>query len=153
MSFDIKSLVTVKEKAESEGVWVNWDDELSFLVNYIGKGIIKEARKKSLVKTANRRTHQIEESIDDDKFDKELMELSFSSWKGMKVKHLKELLDPSITEIVASPDKDELAVEFSEENKGMLTSYYNLSFSRFITSVATEIEVYQKYKEEELLKN
>jgi hypothetical protein len=150
---DLKSLVKVRENLSS-GVWIPWDEkgEISFNVTYCGKDAISKSRKASLSKKLNQRTHQYEETLDDDKFDYAIMKNTIIGWKGLKVKHLKEILDPRV-DMSELAGQDEVEVEFNADNLDFIIKNYNLTFSRFISGASLDIEVYNKHQEEEQIKN
>ena len=150
---NLKDIVTVKTGTK-EGVKVSWEDDQSvgFLVAYCGRDILNKARKNSTEKRLNNKTHQIEEIIADDKFDREIMDAVLVGWWGLKVKHLKQILDLSI-EIKVDEKDLEKDVEFTSDNKQIILNTSNLTFGRFITGVALDIETYRRYQEEQAIKN
>jgi len=149
---DLKGL-KVKEDSD-KGVKIPWNDEgdMGFIVNYCGKSAISKARKASLTKKLNTKTHQYEDILDDDKFDFAIMKNTIKGWWGLKVKHLKEILDPRVdmSELVGQ-EEDE--VEFNLDNLDFIIKNYNLTFSRFISGASLDIEVYNKHQEEDQIKN
>lgn len=151
---DLKSLVKVKETSVEGGVRIPWDEngDVGFIVQYCGKSAIAKARKSSLTKQLNRKTHQYEEILDDDKFDYEIMKNTIKGWWGLKVKHLKEILDPRV-DLSALKGQEEVEIDFSPDNLDLIINNYNLTFSRFISGASLDIEIYTKHQEEEEIKN
>jgi hypothetical protein len=154
---NINEVLEIRPKGEVvEGVWVPWNDEEDspeFQLSYMGRDLITKARKKALTRMLDKKQHRFVDEVDEDKFDKYLMKLSVKSFRNLKVKHLVEILDPTKTELKASPDMDEKEVDFSDINLQVILDNYNLAFSRFVSSVSLEVETYRQYKEEEARKN
>ncbi len=146
--------IKVREKAEEKGIFIPWseDGEMGFLIKYCGKEAISKSRKASLTKKLNPKTHQYEDTLDDDKFDYAVMKNTIKGWRGLKVKHLKEILDPRVdmSELVG---QEEVEVEFTPENLDFIIKNYNLTFSRFISGASLDIDVYNQHQEEEQTKN
>jgi len=151
---NLKDLITVRGDSEvAEGVRVPWDEtgDVGFVVSYCGKKAITKARKKSLQKKLNPKTHQFEEDIDEEKFDFELMNAMVQGWWGLKAKHVPEILDPTIFNIEITDPETE--IPFTPESKDILIKNYNLTFNRFITTAAMDIETYQRFRDEQAIKN
>lgn len=151
---NLKDVVKVTDKKEDEGVRVPWNEtgDVGFILAYCGKGSISKARKNSLTKTHNFKTHQFDETLDDEKFDYEVMKATVKGWWGLKAKHLKEILDPSRFDLKEFEGSEE-DVPVTDDNKDIIIRNYNLTFSRFVSSVTMDIEVYRKYQEEVEVKN
>lgn len=156
-SVNLKDIAKIRPEGEREdGIFVPWGDESDtpeFKISYMGREIIKKARKAALTNSWSKKAHRMEENIDEDKLDKVLMELSVVGWKGLKVKHLKEILDPSSVVLETDSENMEAEVEYNPENKDIIITHYNLSFSRFVSGISLEVDTYRKYKEEQLRKN
>ena len=153
---DISSIVKVKDEAvKNDGVFAPWDEDETclFKIAYIGKNKISAARKASTSQKLDRKTHRFVDNVDDDKFDKELMLRSILGWSGFKFKHLAEVLDPSRVDVEVTENQLEMDIPFTDEWLEVIATYYNLSFSRFISGISFEIDTYQQMKEEELRKN
>jgi hypothetical protein len=152
---DVSLVVKVKDKSVDDGVFVAWDEDETcfFKLAYVGKSTIALARKASTTQKLDRKTHRFIDDVDDDKFDKELMCRSILDWKGLKYKHLAEILDPNRVDVEVKESQAEVEIPFSEETRDIIATYYNLSFSRFASGVSFEIDTYQQMKKEELIKN
>lgn len=150
---NLKEAVKMKD-IQNKGVKVPWDENnnVGFIVGYCGRMSLLSARRKATEKVHNIKTHQIDERINDDKFEVTLMDESLLGWWGLKGKHLVEILDP-MAEINLSEKELEEDIPYTTENKEIILKLHNPTFSRFISSVSLDIEVYQKYKEEILIKN
>ena len=148
---DLRNIVKVAE--EGEGVWAPWeeDETVAFKIAYMGRELLRRVRRKSVVKTVNPKTKRIEEDINEDILDKELMASSLVGWRGLKLKHLNSLLDPSVT--ITFDGDPEAEVPFTPENKEILLNCFNLAFSRFISGVSADAETYRKLREQSLEKN
>jgi len=150
---NLKEIVKVRESSD-EGVKIPWDEEgtVLFSVKYCGKNSISKARKSSLTKKLNPKTHQYEDTLDDDKFDYAIMKNTITGWSGLKAKHLKEILDPAV-DLSTLAGQEEVEVEFTPENLDFIIKNYNLTFSRFISGASMDIEVYNKHQEVDAIKN
>lgn len=152
---DLKNLIVEKE-GKRDSVRVPWteDGNVGFVIAYTGRDVLMKARKKALIRSFNPKSHRIEENLDESRFDFEVLRETLIGWWGLKIKHLKDILDPSRIDLSKLKAEDlEKDVPFNEENRDIIISFYNLNFNNFLTSVATDIEVYRKCKEEELEKN
>lgn len=151
---DLKSIVK-SIPTSAQGVRVPWDEkgEVGFCLLYTGKDILSRSREKSLIRKYDHKTHRIEEKLDSEKFDLEVLRETVVGWWGLKVKYLKDILDPSKAALNLTDAQLEEEVPFNDENRDVILTNYNLTFNNFITSVAMDIEVYRQYKNEELEKN
>ena len=61
-------------------------------VCYLGRDELLALRKKCVTTKFNKKTHQPEEELDDDKFLKEYSKAIIKSWSGFKYRYLEELL-------------------------------------------------------------
>ena len=59
---------------------------------YLAREELLKLRKKCVTTKFNRRTHQPEETLDEDKFLVQYTEAVIKGWKGLKVSYLEELL-------------------------------------------------------------
>ena len=150
---NLKDFVKVRESSD-EGVRIPWDEtgNIGFLITYCGKEAIAKARKASLSKKLNTKTHQYEEVLDDDKFDYAIMKNTIKGWYGLKAKHLKEMLDPRV-DTSGLAGQEEVEIEFTPDNLDLVIQNYNLTFSRFISGASLDIEVYNQHQGETLAKN
>ena len=151
---NLKDLIKVKTEKE-QGIRVPWDEkgDVGFIISYCGRDVIVKARKAALKTSFNYKTRQYDETLDDEKFDYEIMKSTIVGWWGLKAKNLAEILDPSTTELVISDTDLEQEISYTPESKDILIKNYNLTFSRFISAVSMDIEEYRKCKEESLRKN
>ena len=61
-------------------------------VCYLGRDELLALRKKCVTTKFNKKTHQPEEELDDDKFLREYSKAIIKSWSGFKYRYLEELL-------------------------------------------------------------
>ena len=103
----IKNLV-----AKETTSWVEFPDIEGFEVElvYLNREDLMKIRNRSLTFKFNKRTRQREEEIDNDKFLEAYSEKAIKGWKGLKAKHLPDLLPVDISNM----DSEEL-IEYNED--------------------------------------
>ena len=104
-------------------------------------------RNRSLTFKFNKRTRQREEEIDNDKFLEAYSEKAIKGWKGLKAKHLPDLLPVDISNM----DSEEL-IEYNEDEALELLKNSTV-FDQFVTDCMNDYEQFSKKKEEEDEKN
>jgi len=101
---------------------------------YLGRDELVKLRKKCITTKFNKRTHQPEENLDEDRFIEEYVSAVIKGWKGLKYSYLEEFLLVDISK--QNPD-DELA--FTQENAELLMRNSN-SFDTWITDTVSNLE-------------
>lgn len=132
---DLKSLITNNKIIETE------HPELEGFVVTIG--FISREKTKKLIEKAtttkyNRKTHQPEETIDNDLFLSMYTKELIKDWKGLKYAYLTELLPVDISQVDGEEE-----LEYSEENA--LDLMKNSSdFDTWLSSVTGDIRNFNK---------
>lgn len=101
---------------------------------YLGRDELLKLRKRCISTKFNKRTHQPEETLDEDKFLEEYVSSVIKGWKGLKYSYLEEFLLVDISK--QNPD-DELP--FNQENAELLMRNSN-SFDTWITDTVSNLE-------------
>ena len=128
---------------------VEFPDIDGFVVNlvYLTREDLMKIRNQSLTFKFNKRTRQREEEIDNDKFLAEYTRRAVKGWKGLKVKHLPNLLPVDISAM-----NGEESLEYSEEEAIDLITNSTV-FDQFITDTMNEFEQFSVTKKETDVKN
>jgi len=112
-----------KLMVDSKAVWIDFPGLSGFSVEVanLSRKELGSLRKRCTSQKFDRKTRQLIESLDEDKFVSEFAEASIKNWKGLTVEHLETLIlidtegqDPS-TEIEYSKDNAEVLVTNSSE--------------------------------------
>ena len=140
----IKNLI-----AKETTSWVEFPDIEGFEVElvYLNREDLMKIRNRSLTFKFNKRTRQREEEIDNDKFLEAYSEKAIKGWKGLKAKHLPDLLPVDISNM----DSEEL-IEYNEDEALELLKNSTV-FDQFVTDCMNDYEQFSKKKEEEDEKN
>ena len=128
---------------------VEFPDVEDFVISlvYLTREDLMKIRNSSLAFKFNKRTRQREEEIDNDKFLAEYTRRAIKGWKGLKVKHLPNLLPVDISDM----DGEE-SLEYSEEEAIDLITNSTV-FDQFITDTMNEFEQFSVTKKETDVKN
>ena len=120
----------------SKTVAVDFPGYKGFYVDicYLGRDELVKLRKRCISTKFNKRTHQPEENLDEDKFLEEYVSAVIKGWKGLKYSYLEEFLLVDISK--QNPD-DELA--FNQENAELLMRNSN-SFDTLVTDTVSNLE-------------
>ncbi len=133
----LKSLMT-----PSKTVTVDFPGMEGFEIDlcYLAREELLKLRKKTITTKFNRRTHQPEEILDEDKFVVEYTAAVIKGWKGLKVSYLEELLlvdtdglDPN-SELPYSPEEAEILMRNSN------------SFDTWVTEAVSDLENFTRNK-------
>lgn len=107
---------------------------------YLAREELLKLRKKCVTNKFNRKTHQPEEILDEEKFLVEYVAAVIKGWSGLKLSHLEELLlvdtdgmDPD-TELPYSQDEAEMLMRNSS------------SFDEWVTETVGDLENFTKSK-------
>lgn len=104
---------------DTKAVWIDFPGCEGFevqVVNLSRKEMIA-LRKRCLVTKLDRKTRQMSEELNEDKFVEEFSRSTITGWKGLKLKYLKELI---LVDLKGQDEEAEL--EYSEENAQLLVS-------------------------------
>ena len=91
-------------------------------------------RKRCVTTKFNKKTHQPEEELNDDKFLTEYTKAVIKGWKGLKYRYLEELLLVDVSSL--EPD-DELP--YTQENAELLMKNANM-FDTWVTETVGDLE-------------
>ena len=109
-------------------------------VCYLGRDELVKPRKRCVSTKFNRKTHQPEEIIDDEKFLVEYVSSVIKGWSGLKLSHLEELLLVDTEGL--DPDAELL---YSQEEAEMLMRN-SASFEEWLTETVGDLENFTKSK-------
>ena len=101
---------------------------------YLGRDELLKLRKRCISTKFNKRTHQPEENLDEEKFLEEYVNAVIKGWSGLKFSYLEEFLLVDVSKF--DPD-DEL--QFTQENAELLMRNSN-SFDSWITDTVSNLE-------------
>ena len=107
---------------------------------YLAREELIKLRKKCISTKFNRKTHQPEEDLDENKFLTEYTKAVVKGWKGFKYRYLEELLLVDIGDL--DPD-DELP--FTQENNELLMKNANM-WDTWVTETAGDLENFTSAK-------
>ena len=107
---------------------------------YLAREELVKLRKKCISTKWNKKTHQPEEDLDDEKFLVEYTKAVIKGWKGLKYRYLEELLLVDIADL--DPD-DELP--YTQENSELLMRNAN-AFYTWVTETIGDLENFTGHK-------
>tara|TARA_B100000131_G_scaffold109311_1_gene106262 strand:- start:13458 stop:13910 length:453 start_codon:yes stop_codon:yes gene_type:complete len=128
---DLKQLVV-----DSKAMWIDFAglDGFSIEIANLSRKELNSIRKKCTTSKFNRKTRQIEEILDDDKFVKEFTKGTIKNWKGLSLEHLETLL------LIDAGDKDKSEeVAYSRENAEILVGQ-STEFDTWLNEVVFDLE-------------
>lgn len=134
MSTNTVSLATLM--TPSKTVTIDFPGFKGFSVDltYLAREELLKLRKKCVSTKFNKKTHQPEETIDDEKFLAEYVKAVIKGWSGLKFKYLENLL---LVDISSLDPEDELG--FTHENAEMLMKN-STSFDSWVTETVGDLE-------------
>ena len=129
--------------------WVEFPDIPGFEVNlrYITREDLLKIRNASLTYKFNKRTRQKEEEVDSDKFITNYAEKAIAGWRGLKIKHLPQLLPADVSGLNGNE-----VIEYSEEEAVELLKNSTI-FDQFVSDTLNDFEQFSRTKAEEDSKN
>ena len=101
---------------------------------YLAREELLKLRKRCVSTKFNKKTHQPEESLDEDKFLTEYVSAVIKGWSGLKFRYLEELLLVDVSSL--EPD-DELP--YTQENAELLMKNSN-GFDTWVTESVGDLE-------------
>lgn len=107
---------------------------LSVDLTYLSREELIKLRKKCVTNKFNRKTHQPEEVLDEDKFLSEYCKAVIQNWSGFKYRYLEELLLVDVSQF--DPD-DELP--YTRENAELLMKNSS-DFDTWVTETVGDLE-------------
>ena len=109
-------------------------DGMTIQLTYLAREEMLKLRKRCLTTKFNKKTHQPEEELDEEKFLTEYCKSVIQGWKGLKFRYLEELLLVEIGDL--DPD-DELP--HTQENAELLMRNAN-EFDTWVTETVGDLE-------------
>lgn len=101
---------------------------------YLAREELVKLRKRCLSTKFNKKTHQAEETLDDDKFLSEYCKAVIKGWSGLKYRYLEELLLVDIGDL--DPDSE---LPYTQENAELLMKNAT-SFDTWVTETVSDLE-------------
>lgn len=101
---------------------------------YLAREELVKLRKRCITTKYNKKTHQPEEIIDDEKFISEYCSAVIKGWTGLKYRYLEELL---LVDISSLDPEDELA--YTSDNAELLMKNSN-TFDTWVTETVGDLE-------------
>ena len=107
---------------------------MSVLLCYLAREELVKLRKKCLSTKFNRKTHQPEEDLDEDKFLTEYCKAVIKGWSGLKYRYLEELL---LVDISSLDPEDDLI--YTQDNAELLMKN-STAFDTWVTETVGDLE-------------
>tara|TARA_Y100000114_G_scaffold13517_1_gene10868 strand:+ start:295 stop:717 length:423 start_codon:yes stop_codon:yes gene_type:complete len=107
---------------------------------YLAREELLKLRKRCISTKWNKKTHQPEEDLDEDKFLAEYSKAIIKGWKGLKYRYLEELL---LVDISSLDPEDELP--YTLENAELLMKNAN-NFDTWVTETLGDLENFTQAK-------
>ena len=107
---------------------------MSVSLCYLAREELVKLRKKCVTNKFNKKTHQPEELLDEDKFLVEYTKSVIKGWSGLKYRYLEELL---LVDVSALDADDELL--HTQENSELLMRNSSI-FDTWVTETVSELE-------------
>ena len=125
-----------KLMVDSKAVWIDFPGLSGFSIEVanLSRKELTSLRKRCTSQKFDRKTRQLVEDLDEDKFVKEFSMVSIKNWKGLTLEHLETLLLVDIGE--EDPEKE---VEYSAENAEVLVSN-STEFDTWLNEVVFDLE-------------
>ena len=107
---------------------------------YLAREELLKLRKRCISTKWNKKTHQPEEDLDEDKFLAEYSKAIIKGWKGLKYRYLEELL---LVDISSLDPEDELAYTL-ENAELLLKNEYN--FDSWVSETLGDLDIFTQAK-------
>jgi hypothetical protein len=128
---DLKKLMV-----DTKAVWMDFPGLSGFEVQIanLSRKELTGLRKRCTVQKFDRKTRQVIETLDDEKFVKEFAIATVKNWKGLTIQHLETLL------LIDTDGKDpEETLAYSEENAEILVSS-STEFDSWLNEVVFDLD-------------
>ena len=132
-----------KLMVDTKSVWMDFAGLTGFSVEVanLSRKELTALRKRCTSQKFDRKTRQLMEDIDEDKFVKEFTKASVKNWKGLTLEHLTTLM------LVDTSDEDpEKEVPYSEENAEVLVAN-SAEFDTWLNEVVFDLENFRSGSE------
>lgn len=128
---DLKKLVV-----DTKSVWVDFPGLSGFSVEVanLSRKELNNLRKRCTVQKFDRKSRQVVETLDEDKFVREFSVATVKGWKGLTLEHLETLL---LIDVEGQDMSKEL--EFTEDNAETLVSSSN-EFDTWLNEVVFDLD-------------
>ena len=140
MSEQVVSLSSLMTPSKTVQVDFPGYKDFRVLVCYLAREELVKLRKKCMTTKFNKRTHQPEEELNEEKFLKEYCKAVIRGWSGFKYSYLEELL---LVDISDFDPNDELP--YTEDNAETLMKNSD-GFDTWLTETASDLENFTKSK-------
>lgn len=128
---DLKKLVV-----DTKSVWVDFPGLKGFSVEVanLSRKELNNLRKRCTVQKFDRKTRQVVETLDEDKFVREFSVATVKNWKGLTLEHLETLL------LIDTEGQDmSKELEYTEDNAEVLVSSSN-EFDTWLNEVVFDLD-------------
>ena len=125
-----------KLMVDTKSAWIDFAGLPGFSVEVanLSRKELNALRKRCTTQKFDRKTRQLVESLDEDKFVNEFAEASIKNWKGLTVEHLETLL------LIDTDGQDPQAeVEYSKENAEVLVTNSS-EFDTWLNEVVFDLD-------------
>jgi len=125
-----------KLMVDSKSTWIDFPglDGFSVEVTNLSRKELTNIRKNCTVQKFDRKTRQIQETLDEDKFVEEFARGVVKSWRGLTLEHLETLI------LIDMGDEDPSSnVEYTDENAQQLVANSN-EFDTWLNEVVFDLE-------------
>jgi hypothetical protein len=129
-----------KLMVDTKSVWMDFAGLTGFSVEVanLSRKELTALRKRCTSQKFDRKSRQLMEDIDEDKFVKEFTKASVKNWKGLTLEHLTTLM------LVDTSDEDpEKEVPYSEENAEVLVAN-SAEFDTWLNEVVFDLENFRQ---------
>ena len=109
-------------------------DGMTVSLTYLAREEMLKLRKRCITTKFNKKTHQPEEELDDEKFLTEYCKSVIQGWKGLKFRYLEELL---LVDVSSLAPEDELP--YTQENAELLMKNAT-NFDSWVTDTVGDLE-------------
>ena len=137
-----------KLMVDSKAVWIDFPGLSGFSVEVanLSRKELTALRKRCTSQKFDRKTRQLMETLDEDKFVSEFAEASIKNWKGLTVEHLETLI--LIDTEGQDPDAE---VEYSKDNAEVLVTNSS-EFDTWLNEVVFDLDNFRTGAKEPSLK-
>lgn len=131
---DPVSLASLMTPSKTVGIDFPGHDEFEVSICYLAREELLKLRKRCLSTKFNRKTHQPEETLDEDKFLVEYTKAVIKNWSGLKFSYLEEFLLVDISDY----DPNDM-LPYTHDNAMLLMKNSN-EFDTWVTDVVGDLE-------------
>jgi len=132
-----------KLMVDSKSAWINFPGLEGFEIEVVNlsRKELTGIRKRCTTNKFDRKTRQLTESLDEEKFVEEFADKSIKSWKGLKLEFLETLL------LVDTGDEDlNRELEYSKDNAETLVTNSN-EFDTWLNEVVFDLDNFRRKSE------